>query len=573
MEELQKNLNFGHIKMKKINVHIILLIVLINTFNLFSQNKEEFRSIDINHIEKVNTYTDRSLYIIGEKIMFSSCVYSENNNPLSKVLYVELVDKNKNQIVGKKFLLTNFVCNGFIDIPSYIPTGVYYIKSYTKYMRNYDSDFYCYSRIKIINSNEKYIPDQNNDISQSINQFFTDSLNNKDFLDLELNKKEYSLREIVKVKIKSTMNDSILNCCISVVPKNSAQNQTYTTNKSFKEIDTLKYYHETKGITLSGIIKKSNTENYLSSTRVNLSIIGENNDFIATYTNENGQFFFPLPDIKGQRDVFICSEKFENSFTEILIDNDFSPEMVSFTNQEFFLTREEQEIAQKLNLNVELKKFFNNEIKSKPDTTKHNNIPFYGTPSKILFIDQYVQLPTIEDYFNELSYYVKVRKSHKNKYLKILGNQSEIGIYDPLVLIDMVAINSIDEILSIPSHYISQIDIINTPYVKGNLIFGGIVSLRSKNNDFGKISLPHSGTFINYRFISDSDYEVNTFNASNIPDTRNTLFWEPHFVLNKNENKSISFITGDTPEEYQIIVRGILTNGETFEETISFQVK
>lgn len=200
--------------------------------------------------------------------------------------------------------------------------------------------------------------------------------------------------------------------------------------------------------------------------------------------------------------------------------------------------------------------------------------PFYGIPTAVLKIDDYVPLPTIEDYFNELPFSVKIRKKHGLKYFKVQGPQPELEIFDPLVLIDWVAIHDVDKILSVNPQRFSRIEIVNKPYAKGSFVYGGIISFISKNNDFGGIDLPGSGLFFNYQFFSSSDHHLLDSPQENfhVPDARNTLFWQPYASFDENHSLGISFTTGDTPGIFVALIRSIDAQDREYSQTVEFSV-
>jgi hypothetical protein len=191
--------------------------------------------------------------------------------------------------------------------------------------------------------------------------------------------------------------------------------------------------------------------------------------------------------------------------------------------------------------------------------------PFYGDPSQVLILDKYIDLPTLEEYFNELPVGVKVRKQQGKKYFRFFSDQTEMVIYDPLVLIDWVAVDDIDRILSLSPRDISRIELVEEPYIKGQIIYGGILSFLSQENDFAGIDLPSSGTFINFDFFNPcpaDDYHRSL--PENIPDGRNTVFWNPQVVPAASGRTDISFLTPDTPGNYLILLRGTDRNGKEF---------
>ena len=198
---------------------------------------------------------------------------------------------------------------------------------------------------------------------------------------------------------------------------------------------------------------------------------------------------------------------------------------------------------------------------------------FYGKPNEILYLDNYIQLPTLEEYLNELPTLVKVRKHQGEKYFKVLGPQTELSGYDPLILVDMVAIADPSKVLAIPPVNISRIEVVNKLYVKGDQTYGGIINIISKHSDFAGIDLPSSGVFINYGFLADNSHYPEIYSpGKHSPDTRNTLYWEPKFVLNKSNSAKVTFTTSDAPGKYLIILNGINLKGEKFKQTSTIEV-
>ena len=136
-------------------------------------------------------------------------------------------------------------------------------------------------------------------------------------------------------------------------------------------------------------------------------------------------------------------------------------------------------------------------------------------------------------------------------------------IYDPLVLVDWVAIDDIDRVLALQPKALDRIELVNAPYIKGNITYGGIISFVSKKNDFAGIDLPSSGTFINYQFLEDCSL-INSMEPlpANLPDSRNTVYWDPDVKISDKGPTGISFTAPDTPGKYIILLRSLTPSGE-----------
>ena len=245
----------------------------------------------------------------------------------------------------------------------------------------------------------------------------------------------------------------------------------------------------------------------------------------------------------------------------------------------FSLTKKEQRIAYKLAINCKVHNHFSSDTSVKQYenySLYSDSLPFYGKPTSILYLDDYISLPTLEDYFTEIPFLVRLKKSKGRKQFKIIGNHPELSIYEPLVMVDLVPINNIENILEISPKNISKIEVVTSPYIKGNVTYGGIINIVSIENDLAGIKLPESGIFLNYLFLEEKtsiDDSYNIPSLSNIPDSRNTLFWNPNLEFDINSSTSISFTTSDIQGKYIIKIIGITKKGETKTSTTKFEVK
>src|SRR5258706_8187525 len=104
-------------------------------------------------VEKVTLNTDRTLYISGEQVLFSASLTFDNrsSSDLSQILYVDIISPDGKSISGGKFKIENLSTNGCVTIPEETITGVYYVRAYTKYMRNFGPESFSYNAIKIVN--------------------------------------------------------------------------------------------------------------------------------------------------------------------------------------------------------------------------------------------------------------------------------------------------------------------------------------------------------------------------------------------------------------------------------------
>jgi len=562
--------------MNKITLQIYFMVFLHFTGFLILNGQQSQSKITG---EKVVLFSDRTLYITGEQILFSAFLQSEvetNQAEMSRVLYCELIAPDGNKIAGNKYLIKNSSAFGYLAIPKDIITGIYYLRAYTKFMRNSGPLYYHYTCIKIVN------PKRNEVQAITDNNYLSEGLSGKenpekarDLFLISPEKSQYAARDTVHISIDGieTNQSYWKGLSLAVVPEFSISTNKVelSENKQFEK--RVFYYPEFRGLSITGKLTDSATGYPLPFKRVNLSILGRGRDFMAIQTDTAGRFFFSLPDYTGNRDLFLSAENTSTSTPKILIDNDYCSLPVNILHNVFTLTKQEREVAYKMAVNVQLKSYFNEDSISDTQNNQDQDQVFYGKPTEILYIDNYIQLPTLEEYFNELVTLVKVRKRQGEKYFRVLGTQSGLIDFDPLILVDLVAIDDPFKVLAISPTNISRIEVVNVLYVKGDQTYGGIINIITEHGDFGGIDLPSSGVFINYGFLADNSHYPEIYPLPiHYPDSRNTLYWEPQLRLNKNNSSKVSFTVSDTPGKYLIVLNGINSKGKTFRQASTIEV-
>lgn len=516
-------------------------------------------------IERIQAITDRTMFISGEKICFSAIVYHGQDHiaqESSRVLYCELITPEGSRVSGGKYLLENSSAQGCLMIPDETISGVYYLKFYTRFMRNGSTDDYKYIMLKIINPvRTEVLPGKerpDSTLPAGPKDALTDPL-----LTIASEKNTFFTREEIRLDIlDKTGNRLPSGLCLSIVPENTEKDVFLPGKK--KRIDSAggAFYRETRGISLTGRLMGKESGKPVGGTRVNLSIIGDR-DILVALTDSAGRFFFALPDHSGTNDIFLCSEDLPGIATEILIDNDFCPRPVSLPSPVFTLSKEEMNSAFDMAVNFRINSMFSVDTTAGEAAKEKNSVSFYGNPTAVIVMEKYIELPTLREYFTELPVSVNLKTIQGRKKFRFASDQAEMSMYDPLILVDWVAVNDIEKILAISPVAIEKIELVNSLYVKGNTTYGGIISFVSKKHDFAGIDLPVSGTFVNYRFLENCTGIVaqGPFAAS-VPDARNTVYWNPSVMTGNDGRAVVKFTAPDSPGTYSIILRGITSAGE-----------
>ncbi|MBT3385472.1 MAG: hypothetical protein HN778_19140 [Prolixibacteraceae bacterium] len=120
---------------------LIALFVFLTTNFLYAQETVTFR-------------TDRDTYIAGESVWIqANCLKSGTSLPsdLSKVIYFEVLNFKNVPVKQIKLFAKNGSTATQLVLPDTLSTGNYIIRAYTKWMRNYNVDFYFSKNIAVIN--------------------------------------------------------------------------------------------------------------------------------------------------------------------------------------------------------------------------------------------------------------------------------------------------------------------------------------------------------------------------------------------------------------------------------------
>ncbi|MBN2614994.1 MAG: hypothetical protein JXR71_04810 [Bacteroidales bacterium] len=512
--------------------------------------------------ESLVAFTDRNMYISGEKVRFAVYDYSKDTlGNVSTVVYGEIITPDGAQVAGGKYEFKNRKSAGCLTIPRDQISGNYYLRVYTKYLRNFGPDHFYYVPITIVNPLSSNVMESGDTtgVHTAVENGFTDHIT------IATGQKAYSPHQQIDMNIGTQSMDTqnVLGLSLSIVPQQASPAVGFTPNSGDADFSHFTYYPESRGPAISGIVKDSITGKPIPAVTVNLSIIGKGRDFMAAQTDKNGHFNLSLPFLDGSRDLFISSGSTSDRHPQIWVDNDFSTANYSLPTHPFNMSESQKEEALKMARNQQVSSLFVHDTVPCHILLKQNDTSaFYGTPSYVLNLSDYIQLPTIEEYCNELPTQLKVRKKDGKKYFKILGPQPGMEYFKPLVLVDMVAIDNPELILHAAPSEFSRIDVVNKIYVKGDFTYGGVVNFISKRNDFAGIDLPNSGLFIHYLFLSDTCHCQPITPPDNKPDARNTVYWNPNVKLDKQVTK-IAVKAPDTPGTYTIIVQGVTKDGKT----------
>lgn len=553
--------------MKKVKLKYGLLLILLIGCIATGKSQHAVLSGNVkNLVEKTGLITEREMYCVDEKILFSAFNLSSpelRKIEWSNVLYVELIAPDGQVVARKKCSYAPDGTSGTLRIPTGTLTGNYYLRAYTRWMRDFSPYHYFYKLITVINP---FRPELLEPPGGATSERSVVNAQEKDSLDvrIEAGKSKYLQREQVNLKIKfSPKIVSGERLTVSVIPAGLEKSPATGLPGSQDLKFSPDFIPETRGLSVSGKVVSENDSVPVPYTLVGLTIFKDKPETRNVRTNEKGQFFFDLSKLEGEYEIFISAKTPNGKSPLILVDNDFSTTRVNLPYVPVDLSLESKNVYQSLAFVSQMRALYRQQQIEKELKSFSHDTSFYGAADFVLKLADFVALPSVREYFYELVPSVRVKHEGKRSALKVLGPYSELGIYEPLALVDMVPIFDIDKVLALQPEKIDRIEVVTLPYVRGDIVFGGIVSLFSKKGDLAGIDLPSTGRFINYSMLAETKGDLELMpKGGHTPEISNCLYWNPAIEPDQSGIAQLSFSTGDNSGDFLIVVKGIGVDGK-----------
>ncbi len=542
--------------------------------------------------ESVQLFTDRNLYAVNEDIQFVAehrVSGALGSSYWSSVLYVELVAPAGIPVAQGKFLLLGGRAHGTIQIPASALTGDYTLKCYTRWMRNQGPASFAYTPLKIINPFRSEVAANGGGDTSPVP---ASRVPYRGGLECATSSPVYLPGDEVKLQLSGTLPAYLeqLQCCLTVVPAGAIDLDggqfLFSRSQSEQEDFRVAYLPDLgNGVAISGTVVDASQEPVTYAT-LHFSLLGDKPDYFATISDEHGRFIFSTPATEGQMELFVTPQRAEETVLEVRIDQEYDTRPVLLPRDKFLLSETEKDLARRTAMNVQLSAAYSKGWSATdsvpaagPGSSGISNLPFYGTRVKKLLIDDYVRLPNLEEVFINLVPDVQFYKKRGENRIRILSDNASMAIYEPLIMIDHISVFDHEAVLALPPEKIERIDLINEVYLKGNVAFGGVLAIYSKEGDLAGIDLPEGSYFFDYQsfYPKHGSWQVQWERlkkaaSGRIPDTRNTIYWNTDLQLQKGNGLEIPFRAPETPGEYVILVRGVDPEGEVLSATTRFRV-
>lgn len=593
-------------------MNLFMMIALLFSQRLLSQQSADTtgKFDRRNFKEELFVRTDRDIYIAGEKVWLK--VYklgglTHTPENISKVVYIELLDKNKFPLKQLKVKVDNSSGSSDFALPDNINSGNYIIRAYTSWMQNFSSDHFFYTSISVINPFESIDHLKLPSKFRAADSVATDSPEMVKAVNLQnspaalslykdqitytitLEKPQYQARGKVKLKIsandksgKPVETDLSVSVTRSALVTSSSGSSFHNLNKegsSFVRIDQRDYPAELEGHLVRGHIRLKATDEPLKNIDISLSYVGKTARCQFAKTDKNGEFNFVVKE-SGLNEIVIqpLSPDIVGYYIELI--QPFSSSFSDIKPDDFYIDSSNINEINKAVVGMQVTNIYD-PLREKVDVDNKPAIPdFYGKPENSIKMSDYIELTSTREVVKEIIPNVYTLKQNGKYDFKLINKfRGQPFENKPLVLVDGVPIYDFEKVLNINSKDIERADVINTRYFFSDNVFDGIVSFITKKGNLSSIDFDNTifrqvygGSQSGNNFQSPL-YSTGAMKDTHMPDFRNTLFWKPDIHTGKDGNADIEFFTSDESSEYRIVVEGITIDGRTGYSTSFFKVK
>lgn len=195
--------------------------------------------------------------------------------------------------------------------------------------------------------------------------------------------------------------------------------------------------------------------------------------------------------------------------------------------------------------------------------TSPNREHAYGDPDILYHPEDFEASPDVESFIRDHVPQVKFKgKSNKTRLVITPMYRKDIArTRDAQVLLNNIPISDLDNLRNVPLHMLKRIDIVLNPVIFNGYYSTGIIAFYLKDDiDVKTFLSPEIQIFdiVDQR----SEARISNHVKDDLPDIRNTIFWETDLVPDKYGNCAIEFLTPDLPGRYLISIAGVSVDGK-----------
>ncbi|MDR2389475.1 MAG: hypothetical protein LBD89_06805 [Tannerellaceae bacterium] len=533
--------------------------------------------------ERIYLQTDKQVYLSGEHLWMKLYLTNHQGKPidLSKVGYVELLNGSQPQI-QVKLEISDGLGQGWMELPSRLPSGYYHLIAYTRYMQNEGAEVYFRKTIGIVNT---YRTDRSVPTDTSLVSPAPDILPVAEAgVSVRPSAPAYPLRSQGELHIKGLPAD-LHSLAVSVagsefipVPETTDIVRWSTQIASLPQADWEEKNFirpEYEGHIIQGRMVDAQTGEPLPAKAWALmGFAGDDIRLFGSEVNEQSSAVtFYTERIGGKRRVGLAAfPNEEGKACRIELQSPFvthSPlPMPSFAVHPAW----EEALVQR---SVGVQTLYSFTYDSISRTTPSESC-FRWQPDVRYLLDEYTRFAQMQEMFVEFIPYLTFRTENGLRRLSVILRDFSPG-HPSLVLLDGIPIPDHTFLYNYDVRRLKRVDVYRDPFYFGGRRFEGIASFTSFRNDHPTLAsstwlrlTDYEGTQLRRSFYAPAYCDGD---RSPVPDYRHTLLWAPEVRTNGTSTLTLPFTTSDFTGSFLITVEGLTRDGRPIRATASFTVE
>lgn len=522
-------------------------------------------------VERIYLQTDKSFYLAGETVCLKAYSVNAGLQPqsLSKVVYTELTGSSNNR-VQIKLKLQDGTGSGFMQLPPTLPSGVYKLSAYTRYMQNEGEEVFFTKMIGVFNAYSASPDDRIELVADSLPLRAQETNTNDKYI--ALGQSAYSRQEKATLTLKNLPANAHL--AISIFRDDSVHIGSFSSIREWAE-QTKKpgqrpmaplIMPEYAGPILEGQLVSMETNQPITSLAenitTNLAIPGNQIRLYGGKTTPDGKVTFETAGMDNVKEIVLLAENKTNDTCRIDLLSPFVTLHASPTPP-LVLQKRQKDLLLTHSLSTQtasLANTYTDTVRIAPDTI------YYLTPYRVYNLDEYVRFSTLQQTVKEYVQSLQIRKI--NDMLRFSVLKQELKQYNDgstLVLLDGIPVFNHQDMIDYNSYLLKRIEIYSNTYVFGGQTYEAIVAFYTERNNFPEFRLKKNAQLLNFQEIQATTTVFaghEKASTANLPDFRHTLYWNPDVQNKEKETVNLSFYTSGLPGSYIINIEGITDNGQ-----------
>ncbi|MDD4819479.1 MAG: hypothetical protein PHD21_01410 [Flavobacteriales bacterium] len=553
--------------------HILYIALFVLSFCTVKVNAQNAKD------ERAYVITDKDNYVSGE-VMWLKFILFDNDyktSSFSKVAYIELADTQR-PYVQEKIALTKGEGQIQVSLADDMPSGVYELCGYTRYMKNGTPDVFFKKYISVVNPKTTPVSSRAKMVSYEKIAEKTPSPSPISSVKVLTEKSIYKNRELVKVDVADVPKNAV-KVVVSVYGKDSLFTTAQADSECLKKeisktfsVQQGKYLPEYEGHIITATLNDTtaNKAEYMS----NISFVGEHIRYINGQQDaKNGVFYFYTNSIYGPQEIVSSVTSTDGTQVPYRLDivSPFAEQRPqSLPVLEFYPSEKQitdRYVASQIHRLVAT------------DSTGKIDMEYYHFPITVSYdLDKWKRFNTLSETLMEFVYKVSARKVGNTRRLYVFSESMQgFNKGNTLVLLDGVPIFNHGEILDYNPRNVKMLNIYDGKFIFANEMYDAIVSLISKTKDLPFFKLNDMYQLYQYKCptLPESfpmvDYSSADAKESRMPDVRHTLYWNAD--VKASDKASVTFYTSDLSGDFVARVTVLTSDGKVMVSDKVFTVK